>query len=66
MAKETKTDVKKGQEEVPRETHSSGPDNDQLNTREQRADADPALAPEIAEEREEEARTKAEEQTKDE
>jgi hypothetical protein len=60
MAKETDTDVNKGQEEVPAETHSSGPDNDQLNTREQRADADPALAPEIAAEREEEAREEAE------
>jgi hypothetical protein len=64
MAKETDTDVNKGQEEVPAETHSSGPDNDQLNTREQRHDADPALAPEIAAEREEERLKDAEKQAK--
>jgi hypothetical protein len=64
MAKETNTDEPKGQEEVPAETHSSGPDNDQLNTREQRLEADPALAPELAAERQEEAAAEAEKSAK--
>ncbi len=64
MAKETHTDVDKGQEEVPAESHSSGPDNDQLNTREQRLEADPALAPELAVERQEEAAAEAEKSAK--
>jgi hypothetical protein len=64
MAKETHTDEPKGQEEVPAETHSSGPDNDPLNTREQRLEADPALAPELAVERQEEAAAESEKEAK--
>lgn len=60
MGKETDTDQPQGQQEVPAETHSSGPDNDQLNTREQRLEADPALAPELAAERQEEAAAESE------
>lgn len=63
MAKETHTDEPKGQKEVVDElTYSGGPDNDQENTREERHAADPSLAPEIAEAKEEEAVKKADAQ----
>lgn len=65
MAKETHTDKDKGQKDIPVETHSSGEDNDQLNTREERLEADPALAPELAAERQEEAVKEAEKAEKD-
>lgn len=66
MAKETHTDELKGQKEVVDEpTYSGGPDNDQQNTREERHAADPSLAPEIAEKKQEEALKKAEKQAQD-